>query len=210
MRYEVHSEPGGKALTEDCLVAKRHPSHHATIVFALADGQGGQSNGADAAKAACDAVWSQSSSLHFQKLEEETTWVQILEATDRAVSTTGGFTTLVALSANGNSIIGASCGDSKAFFRASNEDSICELTSRQSKNPPIGSEVAQPTAFTCPTLHGGRLLVLSDGVWKYCGAENLRTSFQLPIEAVGAHLKKGVIQNMRSLPDDFSVIVADV
>src|SRR6185369_1355332 len=77
-----------------------------------------------------------------------------------------GFTTLVGLCVGADHVAGASCGDSAAV-------AVCGasaprvLTSRQWKNPPVGSGEATFVPFEMELAEPWRLLVMSDGVWKY-------------------------------------------
>ncbi|MBS0657972.1 MAG: hypothetical protein JSR82_06965 [Verrucomicrobia bacterium] len=134
--------------------------------------------------------------------------MRIFQAADRAAASTGGFTTLVALALGGDSGLaaGASCGDSKAYLQVRPADELTELTFLQTKNPPIGSGCANAQPFKCAAT-GGRLMVVSDGVWKYCGFEALCAAGDFPLEQVVEYLRRRIGPG---LPDDFSLIVVDL
>lgn len=211
MNLYTHSEPGGNVVNEDYLLARRHPESDSVLICALADGQGGCSHGAEAAKAACDAVWAKASSLPPDHLFQDNTWLQIMAAADLAAATTGGFTTLVAFAIERDFAAGASAGDSKVYFRLPAKPEIYEWTIHQRKNPPVGSESVDAVPFMCHAIGGGRLLVASDGVWKYCGFDALKDSFALPADQVSSYLRTSVTSRAGStLPDDFSLIVIDI
>jgi hypothetical protein len=213
---KTHTEPGGKEVNEDFLMTHRHPSGGERYVCLLADGQGGRSNGAAAARAACETALARALEHPFESLLRPSTWTTILHATDNAVCRTEGYTTLVALALDGTVAMGASCGDSKVFFvknwQDAGEAEIAEWTSRQRKNPPVGSGEAVFEPFACDLTEGSRILVLSDGVWKYCGFDAIRVAFQMPDFAdAPVWLKSATLKRVgTSLPDDFSVIAIDV
>lgn len=211
MNLRTHSEAGGKIENEDFILVKRHPENSGVRIVALADGQGGRAHGAAAARAACEAVWEAASALASEELFKDGTWLQILQAADRAAALTGGFTTLVALALDADFAAGASCGDSKAYFRHSGTQELAEWTIHQPKNPPIGSECADAEPFMCLAIGGGRLMVVSDGVWKYCGYEALKAACGVPLEQVVEHLRSAAVaRSGAALPDDFSLVVVDL
>ncbi|WP_395751751.1 SpoIIE family protein phosphatase [Prosthecobacter sp.] len=211
MLVHTHTEPGGKPLNEDYLIARRHPSAHGTYLCLLADGQGGQSHGALAARTACESAWTHAINQPPHTLSEKGTWSNILQRADHKTSLTGGFTTLIALSITPDLIAGASSGDSKAFFKHPSQTDLAEWTSHQRKNPPVGSESADFVPFIHPAISGSRLMLLSDGVWKYSGYEALKQSFALPAPSVPDHLRQAVLSRAGStLSDDFSIITIDI
>ncbi len=134
-------------------------------------------------------------------------WQEILRAADAGVRNRAdaGFTTLVCLGVTENYICGASCGDSAAFLLSGGRDYL--LTENQRKNPPIGSGAALPVAFGARAQTPWKLLVLSDGVWKYIGWEAVAAAAaQYPGEELAAALRQEVISASGGrLPDDFSL-----
>ena len=64
-------------------------------------------------------------------------------------------------------VAGASSGDSAALLVAGRH--ATELTAGQRKDPPVGSGVATAVPFAVTARGPWRLLVMSDGVWKYVG-----------------------------------------
>lgn len=203
----------GKPENEDFLLARRHPGGGDRFICILADGQGGQSNGALAARVACESAWSRAIEASFDTLLAPRAWEAELFAVDQAVCRTGGFTTLIALAVDPDSVAGASSGDSKVFFLGHESGSeIEEWTSRQRKNPPVGSGEAVFASFAANTTGGGRMLIVSDGVWKYCGYEAIRSALQVADLADAPALLKSATprRSGASLPDDFSVIAVEV
>lgn len=211
MIVHSYSEPGGKSLNEDYVIARRHPSTSDTYVCLMADGQGGRAHGALAARTACESAWSLASNRPAHSLFENGSWLDILRHADEETSLTGGFTTLIALSVNRESVAGASSGDCKVFFKHPARNEIDEWTDRQRKNPPVGSQSADFVPFVYHVISGGRIMMLSDGVWKYCGYEALKQAFELPAAEVTAHFQRAIFSRAGStLPDDFSIISIDV
>jgi serine/threonine protein phosphatase PrpC len=213
MRLDTHTEPGGKLLNEDYLIARRHPQSSDGYICLLADGQGGQSNGALAAKAACETAWRLASESSFDSLLNISGWQEILAQADLAALTTGGFTTLIAIALNHDLASGASSGDCKAYFTQPNQNhDLTEWTRHQRRNPPVGSGEADFVPFLAHSIANGRLLIVSDGVWKYCGYEALRSATQTPDPASAITLlRTAVLQNSGSnLPDDFTVIAITI
>ncbi|WP_395736748.1 protein phosphatase 2C domain-containing protein [Prosthecobacter sp.] len=211
MTLHSNTEPGGKPTNEDYLIARRHPSASDTLICLLADGQGGQSNGALAARTACESAWIHALHRPAHSLFEDGTWPDILQQADHETSLTGGFTTLIALAVTKDFVAGASSGDSKVFFKHRSRSDLHEWTAHQHKNPPVGSQSADFVPFMCHAVGGGRILMLSDGAWKYCGYDALTQSFDLSASSVPDHLRNAILSRSGpTLPDDFSIITVDI
>lgn len=189
---------GGHPVNEDAFALWPHEGGWGV---ALADGQGGRAGGGRAAQLACATVASSTGS-----------WAGRLTAADAAVAADreAGFTTLVALHIADNRVFGASCGDSAAV-------AVCAgaapkvLTSRQFKNPPAGSGEASFVPFELELTVPWRVLVMSDGVWKYASWDRVwdfavRLSGDELIEALkdAARLKES-----GEFPDDFTVVLLE-
>ena len=71
MTLHTHSEPGGKVVNEDYLIARPHPTADSVYICILADGQGGRANAAQAARTACEAAWSYAAKLSPDQLFHE-------------------------------------------------------------------------------------------------------------------------------------------
>ena len=86
-----------------------------------------------------------------------------------------------------------------------------ELTVGQHKNPPVGSGAAAVVPFAAAVTEPWRVLVMSDGVWKYVGWDRVvEIASRAPGPAVIAEL-----QELARLPgsgrfqDDFTLVVLE-
>ncbi len=116
-----------------------------------------------------------------------------------------GYCSLVSLCLSGQGVWGASCGDGGALLLSGGRDIL--LTDDQRKNPPVGSGVSCPVAFSARLAPGWVLLVVSDGVWKYVGWDQITrmaARHQGP-ELITALRQAALDASGGSLPDDFSV-----
>src|SRR5262245_13035245 len=123
------SEPGGHPVNEDAFIAQPIPGDPAGWVVCVADGQGGRSGGARASRLACDTTADGISSRR-----------DVLNRADEVVAADpdAGFTTLIGFAVRGDTLAGASCGDS-AVLAVCGSGKVTELTRHQFKNPPVGS-----------------------------------------------------------------------
>lgn len=201
-----YSEIGsGHRDNEDAFAVRPHPDDERRLLVALADGQGGQAGGGRAAQLAVRSALEEAAASPAESLN----WAAILRRADRAVSADAeaGYTTLIGLSVCGNVVAGASCGDSMALALGGGR--AADLTRGQQKNPPVGSRDASFVPFEAVLVAPWRLLVMSDGVWKYVGRDRLR-------ELASRHSGQALIDALQSaarLPgsgkfqDDFTLIV---
>jgi serine/threonine protein phosphatase PrpC len=173
-------------------------------LLVIADGAGGVSGGAEAA----DLVVSAARTLdqQLQSIEPDDL-VQFLEQLDIKISRTdsaGESTALIAVVRDAR-VLGASVGDSEAWLLSGG--SVIDLTSVQVRKPLIGSGEARPTSFG-PFSLGGRLVLGSDGLFKYCPrAKLLETTLTAPIESAADDLAALVKLPSGDLFDDVAVIV---
>src|SRR5262249_40240844 len=139
MQIYTFSEPGEGHRNEDAIATRAHPADPSATLIALSDGQGGQLGGARAARIAADAALEAASRFPIADLLTPTSWVDICHSADVAVAADreAGYTTLVALCATAEWVVGGSSGDSAAVLLL--DDVSLVLTERQRKNPPIGS-----------------------------------------------------------------------
>jgi hypothetical protein len=170
VRMLTFSEVGGHRANEDALVARPHPADPDCWLVCLADGQGGRAGGAAAAQLACRSAWETAAALPPERLLAPPSWPTILRRADEAVAADpgAGFTTLVGLCLRGPLVAGASSGDSAAFAVGAG-GAAKELTAAQVKDPPVGTGAAVFVPFGVRLEAPWRVLVLSDGVWKYAG-----------------------------------------
>jgi serine/threonine protein phosphatase PrpC len=190
---------GGHPVNEDAFVLRPLPGG-AGCVVALADGQGGRAGGARAALLAC------------QIASASTNWDECLPEADTAVAADreAGFTTLVALAIEGDYLSGASCGDSAAVA-VSDGNAPRVLTSRQFKNPPVGSGEADFIPFEMELVRPWRVLVMSDGVWKYASWDHVWDCIaRLSGEELIAELQVPArLKTTGEFQDDFTVVLLE-
>jgi serine/threonine protein phosphatase PrpC len=166
------------------------------VVAVLADGAGGTAGGELAAQAVVDAVTARAASAPD--------WVAVLEDLDRPARH-GGQTTAIAVEVTAAGIRGASVGDSRAVVVAATTNTD-DLTRFQQRKPLLGSGEAIVTALGAGPLTG-RVLVASDGLWKYARARDIEAAVRdtADLAAVPARL----VGLVRMPPDDISIIVAE-
>jgi serine/threonine protein phosphatase PrpC len=95
----------------------------------------------------------------------------------------GGLTTAVVCAIGHGVIAGASVGDSEAWLIDANGHTV--LTAAQARSPLIGSGAAVPRAFRAEAT-GGRLLVATDGLFRYASQQSICAAARMddPAEAV--------------------------
>ncbi|MFI5381457.1 MAG: PP2C family protein-serine/threonine phosphatase [Tepidisphaerales bacterium] len=210
MDVHRHSEPGGHRVNEDAIAVVPHPGRTDTLICALADGQGGQSGGARAAQVAVETCLEQARQCSPAKLLSPFTWQAIGPEVDQSVmrDPEAGFTTFVGLAVGPGFVVGASCGDSAGVLLLG--EKFVQLTGGQQKNPPIGSGTAYSSPFSARLDGPFKLLLMSDGVWKFTSWEQIaelcrRESGQELITAIRTATQK----LDGRLMDDFSVILVE-
>jgi hypothetical protein len=111
---------------------------------------------------------------------------------------------LVALVATADWVVGASAGDCAAVLVTAG--STVDLTSRQRKHPAAGSRRAQFEPFASALIAPWRLLVVTDGVWKPIGWDELAAIVvRTPTLAIVDTLRGAAARRSGgSLMDDFS------
>jgi serine/threonine protein phosphatase PrpC len=192
------------------VAVRPHPGDAAAFLCVLADGQGGQRGGAAAAQTAVTALLEAASVISPKALLRPAVWEKLGAAADKAVlkDAEAGFCTLVALCVTPTAVCGVSCGDSAAVLYHPDER---VLTEQQYKNPPVGSGGARWVSFEAKLTVGAKLLLTSDGVWKYAGWEKMAEhAAVLGGNELIAVLRAEVLERNRALPDDFSMIVLEV
>ena len=95
----VYSEAGDGHSNEDLVIVRPHPGDAGVSLCSLADGQGGQSGGAAAARSAVDESLRAASSLPADELRQATPWYAVVGAADEVVCEDDavGFCSLVSL-----------------------------------------------------------------------------------------------------------------
>jgi serine/threonine protein phosphatase PrpC len=135
------------------------------VVLAVADGAGGTGAGEQAAETVIRELTASASLDHTSE-----SWCRVLRQIDCRIG--AGESTGVVLSVSRQGLVGASVGDSQAWFIV--QDELVNLTTRQVRKPLLGSGSADPVGFTHPTSQG-LLLVMSDGFGNYVQREKLLT-----------------------------------
>jgi serine/threonine protein phosphatase PrpC len=209
----VHScsEAGGHRHNEDAFCVQAHPLAPDCWLCLVADGQGGQAGGGPAARLACQTALAAAFGCRPEGLIDPSPWPGIFRQADAAVAAdaAAGFTTLVGLCIYRSRVVGASCGDSAALLVSGGKAK--ELSAGQRKDPPVGSEAAFAVPFAAEATEPWRVLVMSDGVWKYVGWDRLAATAS---RARGAEIIPA-LQELARLPgsgrfqDDFTVVVLE-
>lgn len=211
MKKHVYSEVGGHPVNEDAAIFQSHRDDVSLLIGALADGQGGQAGGAQAAQRAVATCMEQASACAPRLLARPSTWVEICESADQVVSANAeaGYTTLIAVGVSNSFVVGASCGDSAVCLLSNGRFSI--LTDRQHKNPPVGSGFARLTAFSALPEEPWKLLVVSDGAWKGVGWERIADLLRsLSGEELIGKLREEVLGATSGvLYDDFTAVIIE-
>ena len=211
MNVFSHSEPGGHETNEDAIRVTRYADDPITLICALSDGQGGQAGGALAAQTAVDSCLEKTQTYSLNELLNPATWQAIGEAVDRNVSLKpdAGYTTFIGLALVESFVIGISCGDSAVALLL--HDKFVQLTERQHKNPPIGSGAARLAPFSARLSEPWKLLLMSDGVWKYTGWEAIVERYRREGgQALISSLRDvAAFNNGGRLFDDFSLILIE-
>lgn len=203
-----HSEAGGHIQNEDAFEIRPLSPEAASYFCVVADGQGGQPGGGEAARIACRTCAESATRLDLRALLVQPTWHSLLRAVDQSVTDApnAGYTTVVALAVSGSSLAGASCGDSAAaLFQG--DGTMTVLTGRQHKNPPVGSGLATFVPFVANLIRPWTVLAMSDGVWKYVGWERIAKA---AAQMSGEHLVALLLQHAGlrggGLQDDFTLV----
>lgn len=166
-------------------------------LLVLADGAGGTSGGAAAADAVLDGTRSFSP-------KSSSDCVRLLKELDQRLTNVGQTTAVLTVVANGE-VFGASVGDSSAWLLTA--AGVVDLTHRQKPKPLLGSGSAMPIGFG-PLPCVGRLLIGSDGLFKYVQHERIRDlASKLPLDEAAAALIGAARLRSGALQDDIAVIV---
>jgi serine/threonine protein phosphatase PrpC len=210
IRTYSFSAAGGHPINEDAFVVRALWRDPDCWLACVADGQGGRSGGAAAAQLACRTV------SELVGSSAGPSWDEIGRRADAAVEAdpTAGFTTLVALTVDesgGRRVVsGVSCGDSAAVV-------VCDervprvLTAHQFKDPPVGAGDALFIPFERELTAPWRVLLMSDGVWKYASWDRVwDCAVRLSGEELIAELQAAArLTTTGTFPDDFTVVLLE-
>lgn len=161
------TEAGGHEQNEDAFDWK--PIEGDGIIAFLADGQGGRANGGPAARLACSEGIKDAENASIESLQDLRHWASWLGTINRTVTDAEGtgYTTFIGLCINENQVVGVASGDSMALLVTNDE--MVDLTAKQHRNPPVGSGMAVGMPFEMTLKTPWKLLMMSDGAWKYIG-----------------------------------------
>lgn len=173
------------------------------VVVCVADGAGGQSGGMQAAIMATEFIRQNASQVDTADACSE-----LLRRMDAAIAkdSVAGETTCACAIVTPGEVFGASVGDSGVWLIPAAGAHI-DLTRGQQRKPFIGSGSAWPVPFRHP-IGGGLLLLATDGLLKYTGAERIaETCRRPPTEVSAQRLIELVRYPSGSLPDDVTLIL---
>jgi hypothetical protein len=205
-----HSEAGGHAENEDAFELRPYPRGADCWLCAVADGQGGRSGGAAAARLACRTCLDGAGASPQVELLLPSNWVRIVQTADRAVANdpSAGLTTLIGFCLTQDWICGASSGDSALLVQSAGAAAEI-LTSGQMKNPPVGSGAVAALPFGHRLERPWVVLAMTDGVWKYAG---WGTVLEVAAHTQGQDIIPSLLCRARlprsgELQDDFTLLV---
>jgi serine/threonine protein phosphatase PrpC len=213
MKVFSFTEAGGHPHNEDAFRVEPHPDDAGLLIIALADGQGGRSGGARAARIAVDAAMDAALHTSPERLREQpAAWRGILHHADEAVfgDPDAGFASLVGFAAADGAILtGASCGDSAVLVAADGATQV--VTDHQYKNPPCGSGDANFVPFRGAASPRRSILAMTDGVWKFAGWDSIADAAcelhgQPLIDALAGRAR---LPGSGTFPDDFTLLVLE-
>jgi len=172
LHIESDTRPGCNE-NQDAFVVQPHPKQANLLLVAIADGQGGQPGGKQAAQQACQLIVDYAAKCQPMTLQWTRKWKQLLVKTDKAIraNNEAGFTTLIAFAVKKRRFNGAASGDSALMAVTASDVKI--LTKGQMKNPPVGSGKAQAFGFDFKLKAPWTLLAMTDGVWKFAGWDHI-------------------------------------
>ena len=171
-------------------------------LVAVADGAGGTGGGSAAADGLIEFL------SRLTEKAATTDWFGALCTFDDELVARrlGAQTTAVVAFVKDDRILGASVGDSSAWLIAQAGE-ITDLTARQRRRPLLGSGEALPVQFEAE-LRGGRMLLGSDGLFKYATAERIcALAVQGSVAQAASALANCVRLPSGGLQDDVAVVL---
>jgi serine/threonine protein phosphatase PrpC len=173
-------------------------------IVCVADGVGGMPGGAKAAELFVSGI-ARAARTHGFDMAEPATWIALLEILDNEIARDplAGETTGVALGITSGSVVGASCGNSRAYL--SKQADWQELTRLQFLRPRLGSGRARGRSFGADAH--GTLVVATDGLFDYVRMEGIPPAFLREAASAGDALVRLVLDQHRHLPDDIAIVV---
>lgn len=177
------------------------------IVLVVADGAGGMRGGAEAAQLMCDRA------MHFAHAApgDAKVWVERLHAIDQELSRShhGGQTTVAVAEVWNGRVCGASIGDSEAWLIDLHDD-VFDLTAQQQRKPLLGSGLARPCGFGPVALNRRRLLLASDGLFRFASRDKLVHIARWTVTPRAPSLLSDLARLPNGeLQDDVAIVVCD-
>jgi serine/threonine protein phosphatase PrpC len=173
------------------------------VVLVVADGVGGQPGGQAAAEAAVNGL----RDLYTEAPYAE--WHTLLATLDSHIADIegAGYTTLVVAEVTEGRIIGASVGDSEAWFVTAGGH--FDLTHAQRRKPYLGSSGAVPIPFALDIPpEGGTLLLATDGLFKYVDTDRIEAAALLSDREEAARTLASLARRGNgTLPDDIAILL---
>ena len=169
-------------------------------LLVVADGAGGVAGGAEAARPVIDT-------LRGLDPVRPHDWAEVLRQIDLSLSSAArsGETTAVVASVNDDEIVGASVGDSGGWMLAG---IWLNLLKDQRRKPLLGTGSAVPIGCG-PFPRGERVLLGSDGLFKYVGADRIGELAREPsLERAASELVDAARLPAGGLQDDIAVVIA--
>lgn len=177
-------------------------------LLVVADGAGGIAGGTEAAELVVRRVREMAPDVVSQLQRQQ--WSQMLAEIDEYLvgDRLAGETTAVLVWVEEGRVQGGSVGDSGAWLIS--PDEITDLTQHQRRKPLLGTGEAIPVAFG-PLAFRGRLVVASDGLFKYAKREEIQ---ERALAGSVAEAAAGLVDAVRlpsgALQDDVAVIVCEM
>jgi serine/threonine protein phosphatase PrpC len=188
-----------RAASDQDRVARHAQDNSETII--LADGAGGMAGGREAAE-----LVGARAKLGLADPEACVTELRRLD-TVLHDTVSAGETTCVLLVVRGDSYFGASVGDSCLW--ALHSGACIEITRDQVRKPLLGSGMAKPVGFG-PRPFNGRLLLASDGLYKYVPFKVMeQLALQSPLPKAADALVEAARLPSGDLQDDVAVVLLE-
>ena len=181
------------------------PLSGGTVVLAVADGVGGQPGGGLAAQFALDTIRELAPTLLYRRSQ---TWQRLLRAIDNGLvqDPEAGLTTLVVICLSRKKLMGASVGDSEAWWVT--KEGHFDLTEAQNRKPYLGSGRAAPVPFELKLPSDGTLVMATDGLFKYADPLAVTDTVRIGLEEAPEALQTLVEGPGGRLYDDLAIVVA--
>jgi serine/threonine protein phosphatase PrpC len=174
-------------------------------LLAVADGMGGRAGGAAAAEFAINEIGRFSRWPVFPSVKTLSDLLRQIDL-DGASQTNIGETALLVCAVSQKGISGAAAGDCAAWWVTA--DAVTSLADGAFPKPWVGSGAAKPFPFTLPA-DCGKLLLITDGVWKYTDPKRLvDTARSTELSSMAASLINAARLGNGKLQDDAAVVVA--